>query len=74
KALMDTFILMNATLGSTILMVTHDAMVGSYANRVLFLKDGKLWNELLKGNRDRQEMYREILTVCTALGGGSHVQ
>ncbi|HEX3077263.1 MAG TPA: ABC transporter ATP-binding protein [Lachnospiraceae bacterium] len=74
KVLMDTFTLMNANFGSTILMVTHDAMVGSYANRVLFLKDGKLWNELLKGNRGRQELHREILTVCTALGGDNHVQ
>lgn len=41
KALMQTFSLMNEQLGSTILMVTHDAVVGSYASRVLLLKDEK---------------------------------
>lgn len=51
KSLMQTFLLMNQTLGSTILMVTHDAVVGSYASRVLFLKDGKIWNELYRGDR-----------------------
>jgi putative ABC transport system ATP-binding protein len=74
KNLMKTFTLMNEQLGSTILMVTHDAMIGSYANRVLFLKDGRIWNELHKGNRSRQEMYGEILTVCAALGGESDVR
>lgn len=42
KMLMNTFHLMNSELQSTILMVTHDAVVGSYAHRVLFLKDGKI--------------------------------
>lgn len=74
RTLMQTFTVMNQKLGSTILMVTHDAVVGSYANRVLFLKDGKLWNELLRGRRDRQEMYKEIMTVCASLGGESDVQ
>lgn len=73
KSLMQTFTLMNQKLKSTILMVTHDAMVGSYANRVLFLKDGKLWNELIRGERNRQEMYKEIMTVCSSLGGESDV-
>lgn len=69
KMLMNTFHLMNSELQSTILMVTHDAVVGSYAHRVLFLKDGKIWSEVNRGNRDRQEMYREILSVMAALGG-----
>ena len=50
-------------------MVTHDAVVGSYASRVLFLKDGKIWSELDRGERDRQTMYSEILNVLSALGG-----
>lgn len=71
RTLMKTFELMNESLGSTILMVTHDAVVGSYAGRVLFLKDGKIWSELVRGRRDRREMYTEILAVLSSLGGTS---
>ena len=66
---METFQMMNQSLGSTILMVTHDPVVGSYANRVLFLKDGKIWNEVNRGQRKRQEFYQAIVSVTAALGG-----
>ena len=69
RSLMETFTLMNQKLGSTILMVTHDAVVGSYASRILFLKDGRIWNELYRGKRDRQSMYHEILNTMAVLGG-----
>lgn len=74
KSLMQTFTLMNQQLGSTILMVTHDAVVGSYASRVLFLKDGKIWNELYRGTRTRQAMYQEILNIMAVLGGEADVR
>ena len=74
RSLMQTFTRMNQSLGSTILMVTHDAVVGSYADRVLFLKDGKIWNELYRGDRSRQSMYHEILNVMAALGGEADVR
>lgn len=74
KSLMQTFTLMNQKLGSTILMVTHDAVVGSYASRVLFLKDGQIWNELYRGDRTRQTMYQEILNTMAALGGETDVR
>lgn len=74
KSLMQTFTLMNQQLGSTILMVTHDAVVGSYASRVLFLKDGKIWNELHRGTRTRQAMYQEILNTMAVLGGEADVR
>ena len=74
KSLMQTFTLMNQNLGSTILMVTHDAVVGSYASRVLFLKDGKIWNELHRGERPRQVMYHEILNTMAVLGGEADVR
>lgn len=74
KALMQTFTLMNEQLGSTILMVTHDAVVGSYASRVLFLKDGKIWNELHRGERTRQVMYHEILNTMAVIGGEADVR
>lgn len=73
RGLMKTFELMNENLGSTILMVTHDAIVGSYAKRVLFLKDGRIWSELYRGDRDRQKMVKEILFVMEALGGEADV-
>ena len=73
RILMKTFELMNQSMGSTILMVTHDAVVGSYARRVLFLKDGKIWSEIDRGDRDRQAMYSEILSVMAALGGDTDV-
>lgn len=73
RILMETFVRMNQTLGSTILMVTHDAVVGSYAGRVLFLKDGKIWSEVIRGDRSRKAMYQEILSVMAALGGDTDV-
>lgn len=74
KGLMQTITLMNRELKSTILMVTHDAVVGSYASRVLFLKDGKIWNELYRGDRNRQTMYHEILNTMAVLGGEADVR
>ena len=73
RILMETFEMMNERLGATILLVTHDAAVGAYAGRVLFLKDGKIFGEVRRGSRSRQEMYREILSLTSAQGGDSHV-
>ena len=55
--------------GQTILMVTHDAFCASYADRILFLKDGKIFNEILKGEKTRDIFYHEILDVLSLLGG-----
>ena len=49
--------------------VTHDAYSASYAARVLFLKDGRLFHELLRGERGRPVFYHEILDVLALLGG-----
>ena len=73
KLLMQSFAMMNEKLHSTILMVTHDAIVGSYAERVLFLKDGKIFSELNRGERTRQEYYHAIVSNTIALGGESDV-
>ncbi len=74
KALMETFVSMNESLGSSIMLVTHDPVVGSYAQRVLFLKDGKVWSELNRGSRGRRELYREILAATAAVGGEADVR
>ena len=54
---------------ATILMVTHDAFSASFCKRILFLKDGKIFNEIYKGEKTRKELFEEILDVLTLLGG-----
>lgn len=69
KNLLEIMTAMNREMGATILMVTHDAYSASYAGRVLFLKDGRVFHELLRGERGRPIFYHEILDVLAALGG-----
>ena len=69
KNLLEIMTAMNRDMGATILMVTHDAYSASYAKRALFLKDGRVFNELLRGERGRPVFYHEILNVLAALGG-----
>ena len=69
KNLLELMTEMNRRMGTTILMVTHDAYSASYAGRVLFLKDGRVFNELLRGERGRPVFYHEILDVLALLGG-----
>lgn len=56
---------------ATILMVTHDAFAASYCKRVLFIKDGTLFTELVKGHSTRKEFFKKILDVLSILGGGT---
>ena len=67
--LLESFNYLNTELQTTILMVTHDAFSASYANRVIFIKDGKIFNELNKGDKSRKEFFDEIIDVVTILGG-----
>lgn len=69
KNLLEIMSQMNQSMGATIIMVTHDAYSASYANRVLFLKDGRIFNELLKGERTRSVFYHEVLDILALLGG-----
>ncbi|MDE6926333.1 MAG: ABC transporter ATP-binding protein [Acetatifactor sp.] len=69
KNLLEIMTQMNRDMGTTILMVTHDAYSASYAKRILFLKDGRIFNELLRGERSRSVLYHEILDVLALLGG-----
>ena len=62
-------IFLNKELSATILMVTHDAFTASYADRVIFIKDGKIFNEINKGDETRKEFFDEIIDVVTLLGG-----
>ena len=69
KNLLEVMSRMNREINATILMVTHDAYGASYAGRVLFLKDGRIFNELFRGGRSRTVFYHEILDVLALLGG-----
>lgn len=61
---------MNDMLGATILMVTHDAFSASYAKRILFLRDGAVFTEIVRGDDSRQAFFEKILNVLTMMGGG----
>lgn len=69
KMLLEKFKFLNKELSATILMVTHDAFTASYANRVIFIKDGKIFSEINKGEETRKEFFDEIIDVVTLLGG-----
>ena len=74
QMLLSTIQSINEQLNATILMVTHDAFTASYAGRILFLQDGKIFTELNKGSDSRSAFFEKILHVLTLLGGGvSHV-
>ena len=69
KQLLETFTALNIKLGATILMVTHDAFTASYADRIIFIKDGKIFNEINKGTASRKQFFEKIIEVQTLLGG-----
>ncbi|MDV4151533.1 ABC transporter ATP-binding protein [Clostridium sp. AL.422] len=70
--LLDSFEKLNKEFQATILMVTHDAFTASYAHRILFIKDGKIFNELLRGNDSRKEFFNKIIEIVTLLGGDAN--
>ena len=70
QALLSTIQSINESLDATILMVTHDAFSASYANRILFLRDGAIFTEILKGSDSRRVFFEKILNVLTMMGGG----
>ena len=69
RALLESFEEVNKELKSTILMVTHDPFTASYANRIIFIKDGKLFTEVNRGTSTRKEFFERIIEVVTLLGG-----
>ncbi len=69
RQLLENFEFLNQKMNATILMVTHDAFTASYANRILFIKDGKIFNEIIKGKDTRKQFFEKIIEVQTLLGG-----
>ncbi len=69
RQLLDIMNDMNEKLKVTILMVTHDSFCASYCKKILFLKDGKIFNKIEKGDKTQKEFYNQILDVLSLLGG-----
>ncbi len=69
QTLLETFTDMNEKMQATILMVTHDAFSASYCSRILFLKDGRIFHELVRGRKERRVFLNEILDVLALTGG-----
>ncbi|MEF9934352.1 MAG: ABC transporter ATP-binding protein [Clostridium sp.] len=69
RLLLERFEALNSERNATILMVTHDAFTASYANRILFIKDGKIFSEIVKGSQSRKEFFNRIIEVITLIGG-----
>lgn len=69
QTLLQTFGKLNRQLGATILMVTHDAFSASYCSRILFLKDGRIFHELVRGEKSRKAFLQDILDVLSLTGG-----
>ncbi|SKC76894.1 ABC transporter ATP-binding protein [Maledivibacter halophilus] len=69
RLLLESFEKLNRSLEATILLVTHDAFTASYTNRILFIKDGKIFNEIVRGSDSRKEFFNRIIEVMTLMGG-----
>lgn len=69
KMLLERFNYLNHEHSATIIMVTHDSFTASYASRVIFIKDGKIFNEISRGADSRKQFFDKIINVVTLLGG-----
>lgn len=72
RMLLESFDTLNKEMNATILMVTHDAFTASYCKRIIFIKDGKIFNEFVRGNDTRKEFFNRIIEVVTLLGGDNN--
>ena len=69
RMLLERLEVLNRERGTTILMVTHDAFTASCCRRVVFLRDGQIFQELSRGELDRRAFFAQIIRVITQLGG-----
>ncbi|AGX04802.1 hypothetical protein B14911_25670 [Bacillus sp. NRRL B-14911] len=71
RDVMETMSDINRNDGTTMLLVTHDALAASYCDRVIFIKDGRLYNEIRQGD-SRQAFFQKIIDMLSILGGNAH--
>ncbi|MFC4077150.1 ABC transporter ATP-binding protein [Salinithrix halophila] len=71
RSVMETMETINSEDGTTMMMVTHDPLAASYCHRVVFIKDGRLYNEIHRGE-SRQDFFQQIVDVLSLMGGNAH--
>lgn len=69
RLLLESIEAMNRQYQATVLMVTHDSFAASYTNRVLFIRDGRIFTELRRGDSLRREFFDRIMEVVAMMGG-----
>ena len=69
RLLLESIETMNRQYQATVLMVTHDSFAASYTNRVLFIRDGRIFTELRRGDSPRREFFDRIMEVVAMMGG-----
>jgi putative ABC transport system ATP-binding protein len=74
RKLLESFQILNESISSTILMVTHDAFSASYCKRIIFIRDGKIFSELIRGQETRKNFFNRIVEVISLLGGDVNVE
>jgi putative ABC transport system ATP-binding protein len=74
QRLLESLEALNRRLGTTVLMVTHNSFAASFCRRVLFIRDGKLFTEIVRGSDSRRKFFDEIMQVVSMMGGVDDVR
>ena len=69
RMLLSQMTKLNEVEDATIMMVTHDSVAASYCQRIIFIRDGNIFDELVRGADDRRTFYKKVLNVVALLGG-----
>ncbi len=59
--------------GQTILMVTHSAQAASYAGRVMFIRDGRVYHQMYRGDMEQDSFFQKIISALTVLSAGGEL-
>ena len=69
KLMLECFDMLNEREAATILMVTHDSFAASYCRRVVFIRDGRVFTEVVRGEQTRRAFFDRIMDVVAMIGG-----
>lgn len=72
--LLESFTTLNQEKNATILMVTHDAFSASYCKRIILIRDGKIWNEIIRKNETQKDFFERIMNSAASMGGDMNAE